>query len=50
MHFDSTVQWFDPGLGLPLAELMATLATGAEIGGAILLAIGWPSTGSRYRR
>jgi len=41
--FDSTVDWFgnsDWGLGLPFPLLMATLATGAELIGAILLALG----------
>lgn len=40
-HFDHTVTWFDKGLGLPMPELMAAMATGTEIGGAILLAIGF---------
>lgn len=42
-HFDNTVQWFgneDWGLGLPLPWLMAVLAIMAELGGAILLALG----------
>ena len=41
--FEDTVAWFgDPdwGLGLPLPWLMAFLATAAELGGAILLALG----------
>lgn len=41
--FDSTVQWFgnpDWGLGLPFPVLMATLATAAELGGAVLLLLG----------
>ena len=43
MHFSDTVEWFanpDWGLGLPLPTLMAVLATSAELGGAILLALG----------
>lgn len=42
-HFADTVEWFgnpDWGLGLPFPTLMATLATSAELGGAILLALG----------
>ena len=42
-HFADTVEWFgnpDWGLGLPFPVLMATLATSAELGGAILLALG----------
>lgn len=42
-HFDDTVAWFgnpDWGLGLPLPWLMAALATAAELGGAVLLALG----------
>lgn len=41
--FDDTVSWFgDPefGLGLPLPWLLAFLATAAELGGAVLLAVG----------
>ena len=41
--FDDTVSWFgDPdfGLGLPMPWLMAFLATAAELGGAVLLAVG----------
>ena len=43
MHFDDTVAWFgnpDWGLGLPLPWLMAALATGTELAGAVLLALG----------
>ena len=43
MHFNDTVEWFanpDWGLGLPFPTLMAILATSAELGGAILLALG----------
>ena len=43
MHFNDTVEWFanpDWGLGLPFPTLMAVLATSAELGGAILLALG----------
>lgn len=41
--FESTVQWFgnpEWGLGLPFPTIMAGLATGTEIIGAILLLIG----------
>ena len=41
--FEDTVQWFgnsDWGLGLPLPGLMAAMATGTEIVGAIALLIG----------
>ncbi len=38
--FDGIVYWFDSGLGLPFPALMAGLATGTEIVGAILLLIG----------
>lgn len=40
---DDVVQWFgnpDWGLGLPMPEVMAFLASWSEFGGAILLAIG----------
>lgn len=43
MNFADTVEWFgssDGGLGLPFPTLMAGLATGAELGGAISLALG----------
>ncbi|MDO9452324.1 MAG: DoxX family protein [Stagnimonas sp.] len=43
MAFQSTVEWFgdkDWGLGLPLPFLMASLATGAELVGAICLLLG----------
>ncbi len=42
--FDEVVHWFsdaDWGLGLPFPRLMAALATGAELGGSVLLALGW---------
>jgi len=42
-HFDNTANWFgneDWGLGLPFPWLMAVLAIAAELGGAILLALG----------
>jgi uncharacterized membrane protein YphA (DoxX/SURF4 family) len=42
--FDDVVAWFgnpDWGLGLPLPWLMAALATGAEVIGAVLLLIGF---------
>ncbi len=41
--FEDTAAWFgnpDCGLGLPMPELMAALATGSELLGAVLLAIG----------
>lgn len=41
--FSDTAAWFgnpDWGLGLPFPELMATLATGTEVIGAVLLALG----------
>jgi len=43
MSFPSTVAWFgnpDWGLGLPFPTLMAALATGSELGGAVLLLLG----------
>jgi uncharacterized membrane protein YphA (DoxX/SURF4 family) len=43
MHFSDTVDWFgnsDYGLGLPFPTLMASLAIGSELVGAILLAFG----------
>ena len=43
MHFQDTVAWFgnsDWGLGLPFPTIMATLATSAELSGAVLLAFG----------
>jgi uncharacterized membrane protein YphA (DoxX/SURF4 family) len=42
-NFQDTVEWFgnsEWGLGLPFPVIMAFLATTAEIGGAILLALG----------
>lgn len=42
--FEDTAAWFgnpDWGLGMPMPELMAALATGSEVLGAILLAIGF---------
>ncbi len=42
-NFSATVEWFgnsDWGLGLPLPTLMAALATGAELAGALLLLLG----------
>lgn len=42
-NFSDTVAWFgnpEWGLGLPFPLLMASLATAAELGGAILLALG----------
>ena len=43
MAFDDTVEWFgnpEWGLGLPVPGLMASLATGAELFGAISLLLG----------
>lgn len=43
-HFEDTAAWFgnpDWGLGLPAPELLAGLATGTEVLGAILLLIGF---------
>lgn len=43
LHFQDTVAWFanpDWGLGLPFPSLMAALATGSELLGAILLTLG----------
>jgi len=43
MAFSSTVEWFgdkDWGLGLPFPTVMAALATGTELLGAVLLALG----------
>jgi len=42
--FDDIVSWFgnpDWGLGLPMPEVMAFLATAAEVGGAVLLLFGF---------
>ncbi|WP_018692565.1 HvfX family Cu-binding RiPP maturation protein [Algicola sagamiensis] len=42
-HFESTAEWFgnaEWGLGLPLPEVMASLAIAAEFGGGILLVVG----------
>jgi len=42
--FSSTVEWFgnpDWGLGLPFPTLMASLATGAELFGAVFLLLGF---------
>ena len=38
--FENTVRWFDRSLGLPLPEVMAALATSAELIGGVLLLIG----------
>lgn len=43
VNFEDTVAWFgstDGGLGLPFPLLMAALATGAELLGAVLLLVG----------
>ncbi|MBV1932737.1 MAG: DoxX family protein [Porticoccaceae bacterium] len=43
-HFSSTVEWFgnaDWGLGLPFPWLMAALATGTELIGAVFLTFGF---------
>lgn len=42
-HFSDTVAWFgnvEWGLGLPAPTLMAALATGTELAGAVLLLVG----------
>ncbi len=39
-NFGDIVQWFDKGLGLPFPELNAYLATGTELAGVFLLALG----------
>lgn len=42
-HFEDTVEWFgnsEWGLGLPLPRLLAGLATGTELVGAVLLVTG----------
>lgn len=42
-HMDSTIEWFgnpDWGLGLPFPELMAWMAAGTEVVGALLLLSG----------
>lgn len=42
-NFDSIVDWFgnaDYGLGLPFPTIMAALATGSEVIGAVLLVLG----------
>jgi len=42
-HFNDTAAWFgnsDWGLGLPFPTLMAALATGTELAGAVLLTLG----------
>lgn len=42
--FENVVEWFgnpDWGLGLPFPVLMAVLATAAEVGGALLLLLGF---------
>ena len=38
--FENTVRWFDRSLDLPLPEVMAALATSAELFGGVLLLIG----------
>ena len=38
--FESTAQWFGSSLGMPFPELMAALATAAELGGGALLLVG----------
>lgn len=46
--FDNTVQWFgnkEWGLGLPMPEVMAFLATSTELAGAVMLLFGF---GVRY--
>lgn len=47
-HFADTAEWFgnsEWGLGLPFPQLMAALATGTELGGALALLLG---VGLRY--
>ncbi|MEO1829111.1 MAG: DoxX family protein [Pseudomonas sp.] len=39
-HIDSTISWFEHGLGLPFPEFLAWLATLTEVIGAVLLLIG----------
>ena len=39
-NFASTATWFEKSLELPYPELMAVLATGAELVGAVLIALG----------
>ena len=42
-HFGDTAAWFgnpEWGLGLPMPQLMAGLATASEVGGAVLLLLG----------
>ena len=39
-NFEGIVYWFDQSLGLPAPELMAFLATAAELGGGVALLIG----------
>ena len=38
--FSGTVSWFENSLGMPLPELMAFLATAAELGGGVMLLAG----------
>ena len=38
-HFDNIIKWFD-GMGIPFPTLNAYMATGTEIAGFILLALG----------
>ena len=38
--FGDTADWFGRGLGLPYPEVMAFLATGTELAGAVMLLIG----------
>ena len=39
-HFGSTADWFGNGLGLPFPTLMASLAVGGELVGAVFLLVG----------
>ena len=39
-HFEATAQWFGGGLGLPFPQVMAFLATAAELVGAVCLLFG----------
>ncbi len=40
-HFESTVEWFEYGLELPLPSVMAGLAVATELAGAIFLLFGF---------
>jgi uncharacterized membrane protein YphA (DoxX/SURF4 family) len=40
-HFESTVEWFEHGLALPIPSVMASLAVATEVIGAIFLLFGF---------